>query len=152
MRGCSRGPCKELGIHFLRKGKQAKQGTYIMAILGTGLLNNYPLNPQPCTLNTKPHVFHSDEAWAADPHVHIRSDTRTAYLQIPPLEIQSESSQKRQQTAASTKEVNSCWQYYPNLGAQALIRLTSRIRPNCGRYPGSSSVQGAFASLPACHP
>ena len=29
-----------LGIHFL-KGIQTKQGTYTMAILGTGVLNNY---------------------------------------------------------------------------------------------------------------
>ena len=30
-----------LGIHFLKKGILTKQGTYIMAILGTGILNNY---------------------------------------------------------------------------------------------------------------
>ena len=30
-----------LGIHFLKKGILTKQGTYIMAILVTGILNNY---------------------------------------------------------------------------------------------------------------
>ena len=30
-----------LGIHFLKKGILTKQGTYTMAILGTGILNNY---------------------------------------------------------------------------------------------------------------
>ena len=30
-----------LGIHFLKKGVLTKKGTYIMAILGTGILNNY---------------------------------------------------------------------------------------------------------------
>ena len=30
-----------LGLHFLKKGILTKQGTYIMAILGTGILNNY---------------------------------------------------------------------------------------------------------------
>ena len=29
-----------LGIHFLKQGILTKQGTYIMAILGTGILNN----------------------------------------------------------------------------------------------------------------
>ena len=32
-----------LGIHSLKKGIPTKQGTYIMAILGTGILNNYPM-------------------------------------------------------------------------------------------------------------
>ena len=32
-----------LGIHFLKKGIPTKQGTYIMAILGTGILNNYQI-------------------------------------------------------------------------------------------------------------
>ena len=31
------------GIHFLKKGILTKQGTYIMAILGTGILNNYDI-------------------------------------------------------------------------------------------------------------
>ena len=30
-----------LGIHFLKQGILTKQGTYIMAMLGTGILNNY---------------------------------------------------------------------------------------------------------------
>ena len=30
-----------LGIHFLKKGILTKQGTYVMAILGTCILNNY---------------------------------------------------------------------------------------------------------------
>ena len=30
-----------LGIHFLKKAILTNQGTYIMAILGTGILNNY---------------------------------------------------------------------------------------------------------------
>ena len=40
--GCSKGPGKgeTIGIHFLKKGILTKQGTYIMAILGTGILNN----------------------------------------------------------------------------------------------------------------
>ena len=32
-----------LGIQFLKKGILTKQGTYIVAILGTGILNNYHL-------------------------------------------------------------------------------------------------------------
>ena len=30
-----------LGIHFLQKGILTKEGTYIMVILGTCILNNY---------------------------------------------------------------------------------------------------------------
>ena len=46
--GCSKVLVKEgpLGIHFLKKGILTKQGTYIMAILGTGILNNYHVNTQ----------------------------------------------------------------------------------------------------------
>ena len=32
-----------LGIHFLKKGILTKQGTYITAILGTGIFNNYQM-------------------------------------------------------------------------------------------------------------
>ena len=35
-----------LGIHFLKKGVLTKKGTYIMAILGTGILNNYHIGSQ----------------------------------------------------------------------------------------------------------
>ena len=34
-----------LGIHFLKKGILTKQGTYITAMLGTGILNNYHIPP-----------------------------------------------------------------------------------------------------------
>ena len=43
--GCSKGPCVEGTIEntLPEKGILTKQGTYIMAILGTGILNNYHL-------------------------------------------------------------------------------------------------------------
>ena len=42
-RGCSKGPCKEgtIGNTLPLMGILTKQGTYIMAILWTGILNNY---------------------------------------------------------------------------------------------------------------
>ena len=45
--GCSKGPCKEgtIGNTPPVKGVLTKQGTYIMAILGTGILNNYHMEP-----------------------------------------------------------------------------------------------------------
>ena len=41
--GFSKGPSKEgtIGNTFLEKGILTKQGTYTMAVLGTGILNNY---------------------------------------------------------------------------------------------------------------
>ena len=49
--GCFEGPCKEgtSGNTLPQKGFLSKQGTYIMVILGAGILNNYHihLNPQP---------------------------------------------------------------------------------------------------------
>ena len=41
-----------LGIHFLKKGMLTKEGTYIMAIFGTGILNNYQIKQETlCTVN-----------------------------------------------------------------------------------------------------
>ena len=41
--GCSKGPRKEetIGNTLLQNGMLTKQATYIMAILGRGMLNNY---------------------------------------------------------------------------------------------------------------
>ena len=49
--GCSEGPCKEgtIGNPFPQKGILTKQGTYVMAILGTGILSNYHLGERPCS-------------------------------------------------------------------------------------------------------
>ena len=45
-RGRSEGPCKEgtIGNTLPEKGVLTKQGTYITAILGTGILNNLHLS------------------------------------------------------------------------------------------------------------
>ena len=56
--GCSKGPCKEESIENIlpKKGILTKQGTYIMAILGTDMLNNYHI------LFVKPWM-HIHEEW-----------------------------------------------------------------------------------------
>ena len=38
-----------LGTHSLKKGILTKQGTYVMAVFGTGILSNYHLGERPCS-------------------------------------------------------------------------------------------------------